>query len=262
MISAQCQLDVELAVQVRVVADAHSSGPRQRRDPFREPRRDLARLLHEVAARGLGQRVDVRRLLEALGDRDGQRAAGRRLRHAEESFPQPRRGPRPALAPAARDVDGHDVRPQLQQLGARAHGRARADQDEVRAAQRAAAREEVRRPLDRVRRVALDDAARHPAFELRFQRGARHRRDGRLGRGRVPAAVVGHVVGLGAARRRALDHGRLQRPPRDRRAARQRLAERRRGAVLVDELERLVQIREARLGAAERRRGRVRALPY
>mmetsp|Transcript_6807 Transcript_6807/g.22006 ORF Transcript_6807/g.22006 Transcript_6807/m.22006 type:complete len:357 (-) Transcript_6807:1368-2438(-) len=82
-VGAEGELDVELAVEVRVIPDADLSVLRQRRHPDGlEPLCDFARLAHEVAARALRERP---RLAARRGE--GERAAGP-LGEADEPVPQ------------------------------------------------------------------------------------------------------------------------------------------------------------------------------
>mmetsp|Transcript_11366 Transcript_11366/g.37594 ORF Transcript_11366/g.37594 Transcript_11366/m.37594 type:complete len:595 (-) Transcript_11366:363-2147(-) len=213
VVRAERQLDVELAVEVGVVADHHLCAVGQGLLPLAEPVCDLARLLHQVAAGGLIELLVGGALRLRLGEREDERSR-RASRRVAEAPPHTGGRARAALAPRAGDVDGDDRRAHLHQLWEGPHRRAGADHHDVHVLQALAFVKVVGEPAERLRRVRLDDAARRPLRRLRLERLAAQavRRAGRRRARprRVPPSVVWHPVArrgrlLAAAHRARLE---------------------------------------------------------
>ena len=100
VVCTERELHVQIAVEVGVVADDDLGAGGQRLLPGDEPVGDLARLLHQVAARRLVQVLLALAFGLRLGEGEDQRA-GRLLGLGAQPLPQAGRRPRASLAPAA-----------------------------------------------------------------------------------------------------------------------------------------------------------------
>mmetsp|Transcript_22881 Transcript_22881/g.56899 ORF Transcript_22881/g.56899 Transcript_22881/m.56899 type:complete len:553 (-) Transcript_22881:533-2191(-) len=196
VIGAERKLDVQLAVEVRVVPDDDFGRGRDGLLPLAQPIGDLRGLLHQVAAGALVHLLFVGVLTLRLGEREDERPR-RILSGRAEAPPQRRCGAR-ALAPVPGDVDSHDGCAHLQQLGEGPHRGARADHHHIHILEAAPPVEIVRGPTQRRGGVGLDDAFLSPLERLRLERRASEGLVGwgRTGTGGVPARVVRHAVAL------------------------------------------------------------------
>mmetsp|Transcript_11072 Transcript_11072/g.18089 ORF Transcript_11072/g.18089 Transcript_11072/m.18089 type:complete len:278 (-) Transcript_11072:260-1093(-) len=153
-ISSQGQLDVQVSVQISVVANSERlSGSHCEQEV-----QDLCGLLGEVTSNVL-QQLLLRAALTLLLLQRKEDLSGRSLGGVHQALPHSLR----ALAPHAGDVNAHHGGAVLQQLVERAHGRPGADEHEVLATQVQLA---FRNGADGGGRVAFDGTIAPPLVQL------------------------------------------------------------------------------------------------